>query len=202
MTSKQVTSPPWNSRRLVHSKEMVWASRWSVALRTFYRQILSLLYSSFFFWNFRPRFGSVSQPVSQSVSQSLSLYVCLHVCFFSFFFSVSQSVCISVCLIACMHVSMFSSSPQVCWRWNWASTIVDAGGGLDQCLWQPWRQLEMREWKWDHLSGSRCSLGNKETPPNLRTLQVMSLWRSRLGTVYCEILFSLKWLVVIECHTT
>ena len=53
--SKQVTSPPWNSRRLVHSKEMVWASRWSVALRTFYRQILSLLYSSFFFWNFRPR---------------------------------------------------------------------------------------------------------------------------------------------------
>ena len=45
--SKQVTSPPWNSRRLVHSKAMVWASRWSVALRTFYRQILSLLYSSF-----------------------------------------------------------------------------------------------------------------------------------------------------------
>ena len=53
--SKQVTSPPWNSRRLVHSKEMLWASRWSVALRTFYRQFLSLLYSSFFFWNFRPR---------------------------------------------------------------------------------------------------------------------------------------------------
>ena len=53
--SKQVTSPPWNSRRQVHSKEVVWASRWSVALRTFYRQILSLLYSSFFFWNFRPR---------------------------------------------------------------------------------------------------------------------------------------------------
>ena len=53
--SKQVTSPPWNSRRLVHSKEMVWASRWSVALRTFYRQILSLLYGSFSFWSFRPR---------------------------------------------------------------------------------------------------------------------------------------------------
>ena len=34
---------------------MVSASPWSVALRTFYRQILSLLYSSFFFWNFRPR---------------------------------------------------------------------------------------------------------------------------------------------------
>ena len=31
----------------VHSKEMIWASRWSVALRTFYRQILSLLYSCF-----------------------------------------------------------------------------------------------------------------------------------------------------------
>ena len=45
MTSKQVTSPPWNSRRLVHNKEMVWASRWSVALRAFYRQILSLTYS-------------------------------------------------------------------------------------------------------------------------------------------------------------
>ena len=55
IASKQVTSPPWNSRRLVHSKDMVWASRWSVALRTFYRQILSLLYSSFFLWNFRPR---------------------------------------------------------------------------------------------------------------------------------------------------
>ena len=55
MTSKQVTLPPWNSRKLVHSKAMVWAWRWSVALRTFYRQILSLLYSSFFFWNFRPR---------------------------------------------------------------------------------------------------------------------------------------------------
>ena len=53
--SKQVTSPPWNSRRLVHSKEMVWALRWSVELRTFYRQILSLLYSSFFLWNFRAR---------------------------------------------------------------------------------------------------------------------------------------------------
>ena len=48
MTLKQVTSPPWNS------KEMVWASRWSVALRAFYRQILSLTYS-FFLWNFRPR---------------------------------------------------------------------------------------------------------------------------------------------------
>ena len=47
MTSKQVTSPPWKSRRLVHSKEMVWASRWSVALRAFYRQILSLTYSFF-----------------------------------------------------------------------------------------------------------------------------------------------------------
>ena len=32
MTSKQVTLPPWNSRKLVHSKEMVWAWRWSVAL--------------------------------------------------------------------------------------------------------------------------------------------------------------------------
>ena len=41
MTLKQVTSPPWNC------KEMVWASRWSVALRAFYRQILSLTYSFF-----------------------------------------------------------------------------------------------------------------------------------------------------------
>ena len=48
MTSKQVTSPPWNSRRLVHGKEVVWASLWSVALHTFYGQIfLCLLYSSF-----------------------------------------------------------------------------------------------------------------------------------------------------------
>ena len=55
MTSKQVTLPPRNSRKLLHSKEMVWAWRWSVALRISYRQILSLLYSSFFFWNFRHR---------------------------------------------------------------------------------------------------------------------------------------------------
>ena len=34
---------------------MIWASRWSVALRTFYRQILSVLYSSFPFGNFRPQ---------------------------------------------------------------------------------------------------------------------------------------------------
>ena len=52
--SKQVTSPPRNSRRLVHTKEMVCASRWSVALRTFYRQILSLLYSSFFLLKLPP----------------------------------------------------------------------------------------------------------------------------------------------------
>ena len=54
-TSQHKTSPPWNGRRLVHSKEMIWASRWSVALRTFYRQILSALYSSYPFGNFRPR---------------------------------------------------------------------------------------------------------------------------------------------------
>ena len=36
-------------------KKKVWTSQWSVILRTFYRQILSLLYSSFFFWNFRHR---------------------------------------------------------------------------------------------------------------------------------------------------
>ena len=47
ITSKHMTSQPWNGRRLVHTKKLVWASRWSVALRTFYRQILSLLYSSF-----------------------------------------------------------------------------------------------------------------------------------------------------------
>ena len=54
-TSKHKTSPPWKGRRLVHSKEMIWASRWSVTMRTFYRQILSVLYSSFPFGNFRPR---------------------------------------------------------------------------------------------------------------------------------------------------
>ena len=56
MTSKQVTSP-WNSRRLVHSKEMAWASRWSVALRAFYRQILSSSNCKDFFfkWHRPPR---------------------------------------------------------------------------------------------------------------------------------------------------
>ena len=57
MTSKQVTSPPWNSRRLVHSKEMAWASRWSVALRAFYRQIHSSSNCKDFFfkWHRPPR---------------------------------------------------------------------------------------------------------------------------------------------------
>ena len=57
MTSKPVTSPPWNSRRLVHSKEMAWASRWSVALRAFYRQILSSSNCKDFFfkWHRPPR---------------------------------------------------------------------------------------------------------------------------------------------------
>ena len=64
ITSKHMTSQPWNSRRLVHTKKLVWASRWSVALRTFYRQILSLLYTSFFFWNFRPR-GEPGAEVSE-----------------------------------------------------------------------------------------------------------------------------------------
>ena len=59
---------------------------------------LAHIYSSFFFWNFRPRLAreqSVSQSVRPSVSQSVSPYVCLHVCFSISFFS--QSVCISAC---------------------------------------------------------------------------------------------------------
>ena len=80
IASKQVTSPPWNSRRLVHSKDMVWASRWSVALRTFYRQILSLLYTSFFFWNFRPRLarellGILQRGLHDNVQYIAVLYI-------------------------------------------------------------------------------------------------------------------------------
>ena len=70
VTSKQVTSPPWNSRRLVHSKEMVWASRWSVALRAFYARILSLTYS-FSLWNFRPR-----------LVRALLVLICIYSCTF------------------------------------------------------------------------------------------------------------------------
>ena len=51
------------------SKEMIWALRWSVALRTFYRQILSLLYSSFPFGNFRPR-----------LVRALLVYIYIYVC--------------------------------------------------------------------------------------------------------------------------
>ena len=54
ITSKHMTSKPWNSKRIVHSKEMVWASPWSAAWCTFYRQILSLLYSSFFLLKLPP----------------------------------------------------------------------------------------------------------------------------------------------------
>ena len=40
-------------------QKKVWTSQCSVILRTFYRQILSWLYSSFFFWNFRHRLARV-----------------------------------------------------------------------------------------------------------------------------------------------
>ena len=50
-----MTLQPCNGKSFVHTKQMVWASQWSVAWRTFYRQILSLLFNSFFFGNFRPQ---------------------------------------------------------------------------------------------------------------------------------------------------
>ena len=82
-TSKHKTSPPWNGRRLVHSKEMIWASRWSVALRTFYRQILSVLYSSYPFGNFRPRLVRALLVYESSSSPHLFYYLRLsyaHLC--------------------------------------------------------------------------------------------------------------------------
>ena len=56
-TSPQIT---WHHRHATAKasfkpKKKNWTSQWSVILRTFYRQILSLLYGSFFFWNFRHR---------------------------------------------------------------------------------------------------------------------------------------------------
>ena len=51
-----MTSQPCNGKSFVETpQKKVSTSQWSVILRTFYRQILSLLYSSFFFWNFRHR---------------------------------------------------------------------------------------------------------------------------------------------------
>ena len=44
-----------NGWRLVHKTNSVWASDWLVSLRTFYREILSLVYSFFSPWNFGPR---------------------------------------------------------------------------------------------------------------------------------------------------
>ena len=56
-TSPQIT---WHHRHATAKasfkpKKEFGTSQWSVILRTFYRQILSLLYGSFFFWNFRRR---------------------------------------------------------------------------------------------------------------------------------------------------
>ena len=102
--SKQVTSP-WNSRRLVHSKEMVWASRWSVALRTFYRQILSLLYSSFFFWNFRPRLAR--ELLVFKIHIILNMCVCVSVSFplFIEFISTNITKCSTILCNKSSHVS-------------------------------------------------------------------------------------------------
>jgi len=38
-----------SGKSFVQTQKKVWTSQWSVILRTFYRQILSLLYSSFSF---------------------------------------------------------------------------------------------------------------------------------------------------------
>ena len=101
------TSPPWNSRRLVHSKEMVCASRWSVALRAFYRQILSLLYTTFFFWNFRPRLArellvilrSFLELPSKGISKSPDCFRA-HVCWW---------IMIRICQNCCHGVSNLRS---------------------------------------------------------------------------------------------
>ena len=81
--SKQVTSPPWNSRRLVHSKEMVWASRWSVAhsIGKFFLCYI-ILFSS-----------ETSAPGSPGNYLYLNIYIC--VCLF---------VCTYVCII--LHSSL------------------------------------------------------------------------------------------------
>ena len=50
-----MTSQPCNGKSFVETQKKNSTSQWSVILCTFYRQILSLLYSSFFFWNFRHR---------------------------------------------------------------------------------------------------------------------------------------------------
>ena len=50
-----MTSQPCNGKSFVQTQTKIWTSQWSVILRTFYRQIFSLLYGSFFFWNFRHR---------------------------------------------------------------------------------------------------------------------------------------------------
>ena len=81
MTSEQVTSPPWSSRRLVHSKEMVWASRWSVALRTFSIGKFFLCYIGFFFWNFRPR---LARELFAYYLIGTNIYIIWYFIFFSF----------------------------------------------------------------------------------------------------------------------
>ena len=75
IASKHMTSQPWNGKKPSSHQTMVWASRWSVALRAFYRQILSLLYSSFFFWNFRPR-----------LARELLVYICVNICIYIYIF--------------------------------------------------------------------------------------------------------------------
>ena len=73
---------PANSWRLVRAQNLVWAAAWLVALRTFYRQILSLACSvGFSLWNFCPLLARVLLvlykvfSLSLSFSLSLPLYV-------------------------------------------------------------------------------------------------------------------------------
>ena len=74
-----MTSQPCNGKGFVQTQKKVWTSQWSVILRTFYRQILSLLYSSFFFWNFRHRLARellVHILLACSLPTTFHLYQC------------------------------------------------------------------------------------------------------------------------------
>ena len=66
-----MTSQPCNGKSFVQTQTKIWTSQWSVILRTFYRQILSLLYGSFFFWNFRHRLARELLGMNHSPSEHL-----------------------------------------------------------------------------------------------------------------------------------
>ena len=102
-------------------QKKVWTAQWSVILRTFYRQILSWLYGSFFFWNFRHR---------------LARELLVHV----FFMSSCMFLCFSSCVSQMVSLGLSKTKPGIR-EWN----VVLSNSWSKSVMWSERHGREGRE---------------------------------------------------------